>query len=118
MSLLRSSKIFAGRHSRIPLKPDAEIFAEAKSAYESGAFRYCMVFAGRGPSDRRIEHLANLIRQIKAQYPIEVCVSAGLMNKEKAQILKNAGLDRLNHNLNTSEKIIPMFVPHTLMPTV
>lgn len=90
-----------------PLKPDAEIFAEAKSAYESGAFRYCMVFAGRGPSERRTEHLANLIRQIKAQYPIEVCVSAGLMNKEKAQILKNAGLDRLNHNLNTSEKNYP-----------
>ncbi len=87
-----------------PLKPDAEILAEAKQAYESGAFRYCMVFAGRGPSDRRTEHLAKLIREIKAAYPIEVCVSAGLLDKAKAQILKDAGLDRLNHNLNTSEK--------------
>ncbi len=90
-----------------PIKPDAEILEEAKQAYESGAFRYCMVFAGRGPSEHRTQHLANLIRQIKSRYPIEVCVSAGLLTKEKAQILKNAGLDRLNHNLNTSEKNYP-----------
>lgn len=90
-----------------PLKPDAEILAEAKQAYESGAFRYCMVFAGRGPSERRTEHLAKLIRDIKTLYPIEVCVSAGLLDQSKAQILKDAGLDRLNHNLNTSEKHYP-----------
>ncbi|MCB9771836.1 MAG: biotin synthase BioB [Candidatus Omnitrophica bacterium] len=90
-----------------PIKPDAEILAEAKQAYESGAFRYCMVFAGRGPSTKRTEHLAKLIREIKATYPLEVCVSAGLLDREKAQVLKDAGLDRLNHNLNTSEKNYP-----------
>ena len=87
-----------------PLKPEAEILAEAKNAYEKGAHRYCMVFAGRGPSQSRTEHLADLIKKIKTQYSIEVCVSAGLLNKEKAKILKEAGLDRLNHNLNTSER--------------
>lgn len=90
-----------------PLKPDAEILAEAKAAFESGAFRYCMVFAGRGPSLRRTEHLARLIREIKSKYNIEVCVSAGLVDKPKAQILKDAGLDRLNHNLNTSKENYP-----------
>ena len=85
-----------------PLKPDQEILAEAKNAYEKGAFRYCMVFAGRGPSPRRVEHLACLIRDIKSQFPIQVCVSAGIMNEEATQKLKEAGLDRLNHNLNTS----------------
>jgi len=87
-----------------PVKSDEEILAEAKNAYHKGAHRYCMVFAGRGPSQGRTEHLANLIRTIKSQYPVEVCVSAGLLNQEKAKILKNAGLDRLNHNLNTSER--------------
>ncbi len=90
-----------------PLKPDAEILAEAKRAYESGAYRYCMVFAGRGPSQRRTEHLAKLIRQIKENYPIRICVSTGLLDREKAQILKEAGLDRLNHNLNTSRSHYP-----------
>lgn len=90
-----------------PLKPDAEILAEAQRAYEAGAHRYCMVFAGRGPSTTRVEHLARLIREIKSRYPIEVCVSAGLLDEPKAKVLAEAGLDRLNHNLNTSRELYP-----------
>ena len=87
-----------------PLKSDEEFLAEAKNAYEKGAHRYCMVFAGRGPSKGRVERLSNLIRKIKETYPLEVCVSPGLLDEEKAKTLKEAGLDRLNHNLNTSEE--------------
>lgn len=91
-----------------PLKSDAEILAEAKNACEKGAFRYCMVFAGRGPSATRVAHIARLIREIKAKYPpLQVCVSPGLLDEGKAKILKEAGLDRLNHNLNTSERNYP-----------
>jgi biotin synthase len=91
-----------------PLKSDEEILAEAKRAAEKGASCYCMVFAGRGPSSRRSEHLARIIRQIKSQYPsLDVCVSAGLLDEEKAHTLKEAGLDRLNHNLNTSARHYP-----------
>ncbi|HIM10876.1 TPA: biotin synthase BioB [Candidatus Poribacteria bacterium] len=89
------------------LKPDKEIIDEAERAYEAGAFRYCMVFAGRGPSKKRVEHLAKLIKDIKALFPIQVCVSTGFINKEDAQVLKEAGLDRLNHNINTSETNYP-----------
>ena len=89
------------------LKSDEEILAEAQQAYKNGAYRYCMVFAGRGPSQRRTEHLARLIRTIKDRYPLKICVSAGLLDDEKARILKEAGLDRLNHNLNTSEEHYP-----------
>jgi biotin synthase len=46
--------------------------------------------------------LARLVRTIKDRYPIEVCVSAGLLDESKAKLLADAGLDRLNHNLNTS----------------
>ena len=90
-----------------PLKPDAEILAEAERAYESGAYRYCIVMSGRGPSQKRVGHLAELIRAVKARYPIEVCLSAGLIDSEAARTLKDAGLDRLNHNLNTSETHYP-----------
>ncbi len=90
-----------------PIKPDDEILDEAKRAYEAGAFRYCMVFSGRGPSKKRVERLADLVQKIKATYPIEVCVSAGLMTDDGAAVLKAAGLDRLNHNLNTSEAHYP-----------
>jgi biotin synthase len=90
-----------------PIKSDDEIMAEAKHAYESGAFRYCMVFAGRGPTIQRVQKLSALIRQIKETYPIEVCLSPGLLTQEATDMLKGAGLDRLNHNLNTSESYYP-----------
>lgn len=90
-----------------PIKTNAEFMAEAHNAYKKGAHRYCMVFAGRGPSMSRTETLAKLIKQIKEKYPIEICVSAGLLDENKARILKEAGLDRLNHNLNTSERHYP-----------
>jgi len=83
-------------------KNEEEILAEARQAYESGAYRYCMVYAGRHPSKARTERIAKLVRSIKTRYPIEVCVSAGIMNENDTRILKQAGLDRLNHNLNTS----------------
>ena len=89
------------------IKSDAEILAEARCAYESGAYRYCMVFAGRGPSKKQVEHLAKWIKEIKSRYPIQACLSAGLIDSGKAQTLKAAGLDRLNHNLNTSEAHYP-----------
>ena len=90
-----------------PVKSDREILAEAQNAYEKGAYRYCMVFAGRGPTRGRVEHLAQLIRTIKSRFPIEICVSTGLLDTDKAKILKDAGLDRLNHNLNTSQRYYP-----------
>lgn len=87
-----------------PMKSDEEIMAEAKRAADAGAFRYCMVFAGRGPSDKRVDRLANLVKEIKNKYPLEVCVSPGLLKAGQAKTLKEAGLDRLNHNLNTTEE--------------
>lgn len=87
------------------LKGEDELLSEAKKAYESGAHRYCMVFSGQGPSDKRIESVCSTIRKIKENYPLELCLSAGIMNDTQTQKLKDAGLDRLNHNLNTSENM-------------
>jgi len=87
-----------------PMKTDAQIMQEAEMAYNSGAFRHCLVFSGKGPTQERIEHLAGLIKEMKQKFhPMQVCVSPGFINKSQAQILKEAGLDRLNHNLNTSQ---------------
>lgn len=88
------------------LKSDEEMFQEARGAYSKGAYRYCMVYAGRGASQERIERLSRLIRRIKQEFPQnEICVSTGLVNAHGALELKKAGLDRLNHNLNTSESM-------------
>ena len=58
-------------------KSDSEIMAEAEQAYEAGAHRYCMVYAGRGKNQKRAAKIAKLVTSIKEKYPIEVCVSAG-----------------------------------------
>jgi biotin synthase len=88
---------------KYPLKSDEEIFAEAENAAREGASRYCMVLSGRGPGPERTKKLAELVRNIKSRYPLEICISAGLVDDEGAAALADAGLDRLNHNLNTSE---------------
>jgi biotin synthase len=90
-----------------PWKPKEELVAEARAAHAAGAFRYCMVASGRGPTDRQIEFLADAVRAIRAEVPVRICVSVGLLDEQKARALKAAGVDRLNHNLNTSERRYP-----------
>ena len=85
------------------IKSDSEILEGAERASRSGAFRYCMVLSGRGPDGNRVEHMARLVRRIKADFPLQVCLSAGFIDQKMALALKEAGLDRYNHNLNTSE---------------
>lgn len=89
------------------LKPVAELLAEARAASEAGASRYCIVMSGRGPSPKRVQQLAQVIHAVKTEYPMEVCLSVGLLDAAGARVLKAAGLDRLNHNLNTSEAYYP-----------
>ncbi len=92
---------------KYPIKSDAEILAGAERAARAGATRYCLVLSGRGPSLERTRRLAGIIRSVKERFPIEVCLSAGLLGEEHAAILAEAGLDRLNHNLNTSASHYP-----------
>ena len=88
------------------LKPVDDIVADAANAKASGAFRFCMALSGRGPSDADIDHMSQAITRIK-DMGLRTCLSAGLLDREKADRLKDAGLDRLNHNLNTSEAHYP-----------
>ncbi len=96
------------KDSKVPIekytkKDEDQILKEAENAYQKGAYRYCMVFSGRGPSQKRVAFLSNVIKKIKSNFPIEVCLSPGLISKEDAKLLADSGLDRYNHNLNTSE---------------
>ncbi|MFM8540639.1 MAG: biotin synthase BioB [Nitrospira sp.] len=79
----------------------------ARRAAASKAQRYCVVISGRGPSDREIEAIADAVRAVKREIPIQVCCSMGLLNESQARALKTAGVDRINHNLNTSEAYHP-----------
>ncbi len=75
----------------------------ARRAISAKAQRYCVVISGRSPLDREIANIAEAVRAIKRDTPIQICCSLGLLTEEQAGQLKAAGVDRINHNLNTSE---------------
>lgn len=82
----------------------------AEKAKAAGAVRYCIVNSGRGPTNKEIQQIADAVREIRAKVGINICCSLGLMNEEKARTLKEAGVGRINHNLNTSRQHHPDIV--------
>lgn len=88
---------------RYNLLPQKQMIDGARQAAASKAQRYCIVISGRSPLDREIDEIAGAVRCIKQEIPIQICCSLGLMNEAQAKRLKAAGVDRVNHNLNTSE---------------
>lgn len=76
----------------------------ARAAQETGARTYCIVASGRGPTNREVEHVAGAVERIKAETGMHICACLGLLKPEQAGRLKAAGVDRINHNLNTSRR--------------
>ena len=87
-----------------PMKPVDELVAGARNAYAAKAKRYCMVTATRGPSQRDLDTICEAATKIKAEMNIELCASLGILTEAKAQRLAASGVDRFNHNLETSER--------------
>ena len=97
------SSISTAPIDRYALVEPREMLEAARRAAKSKAQRYCVVISGRSPLDREIEEISKAVRQIKEELPIQVCCSLGLLTAPQAKSLKSAGVDRINHNLNTSE---------------
>lgn len=98
------SKISKAAIEKYPMVTREKLVEGAKRAKNAMAKRFCIVTAGRGPTSREIDFLTGAVRQIVDEVGIKVCVSAGLMDEAKARALREAGVDQLNHNLNTSER--------------
>lgn len=80
-----------------------EILAGAKRAAELNAGTYCIVASGRGPTDRELDIVIDSVKEIKAKHEhMTVCACLGLLKSDQASRLKEAGVDRYNHNINTS----------------
>ncbi len=92
---------------RYTLETVEELVEGARKAHAMRAKRYCMVTATRGPSARELETVCEAVRRIKAEMDIEICTSLGLLLPGQAEALAEAGVDRFNHNLETSERYYP-----------
>jgi biotin synthase len=86
---------------------DEELLAGAAAAAEPRAKTYCIVPSGRQPSEAALVAIERVVPQIKQTHRLSVCVSPGLLTEPQAARLKRCGVDRVNHNLNTSERFYP-----------
>jgi biotin synthase len=78
------------------------ILEGAKRAHDLNVGTYCIVASGRGPSNKDIDHVVEAVKEIKESYGLKICACLGLLKPEQAKRLKEAGVNRYNHNINTS----------------
>lgn len=76
----------------------------ARDAHQRGAGELCLVVAVRGPSTKLLERVCEAVRLIKAQFPLRVAVSLGILREDQLQRLVEAGVDKVNHNLESSRR--------------
>jgi biotin synthase len=77
------------------------VLAEARTARQAGAQRFCMGAAWRSPKDRDLDAVCAMVEGVKA-LGLETCVTLGMLERGQARRLKQSGLDYYNHNLDTS----------------
>ncbi len=101
------SKVSEAEIPRYNLLNEARLMEGARAAAERKAATYCLVISARGPTDREIDAVTQIVPKIKAAYDLNVCACLGLLTPEHAQRLKDCGVDKVNHNLNTSRRFYP-----------
>ncbi|MBA4493852.1 biotin synthase BioB [Paenactinomyces guangxiensis] len=74
----------------------------AREALSRKVGTYCIVASGRGPTERELEEVIAAVKEIKHEMKMKVCACLGILKEDQAKRLKEAGVDRYNHNLNTS----------------
>ncbi len=80
----------------------ASVRDAARKAKDAGATRFCLGAAYRGPKDRQVEQIGEMIREVR-ELGLETCATLGLLTENQAEALADSGLDYYNHNLDTSE---------------
>ena len=93
-----------------PFLDTDEVLAAAAETAALGASEFCIVLAVRGPDERIMARIVDLVPQIEASTGLNVAVSAGILTRVQARELAAAGVHRYNHNLETSRSFFPQVV--------
>ncbi len=86
-----------------PLLSVEEVYKAALKAKENGATRFCIVTSGRSEQGEDFEKILEMIKAVSKIPDIHCCASLGLLNEEQIKKIKEAGVERFNHNINTSK---------------
>ena len=78
-----------------------QVVAAAQCAKENGATRFCMGAAWRGPKQRDLDKVVEMITAVRG-LGMETCATLGMLKDGQAEQLKTAGLDYYNHNIDTA----------------
>ena len=81
--------------------PVADVVEAARAAKNKGATRFCMGAAWRGPKQKDLDKVIDMIKAVR-DLGMETCATLGLLKEGQAQQLREAGLDYYNHNLDTA----------------
>lgn len=98
------SKVSEAEIPRYNILSRDKILECARIAAERKARTYCIVISARGPNEREMRAVTTLVPEIKQQFDLKICACLGLLTPDQAQELKACGVDRVNHNLNTSDR--------------
>jgi biotin synthase len=97
------SKIATSEIPRYNLLSSDKLLDGARVAAERRSKTFCIVISGRAPNQREMQAITQIVPRIKEQFDLKICACLGLLTPEQARELKACGVDRVNHNLNTSE---------------
>jgi biotin synthase len=101
------SKVSDAEIPRYNLLNAEKLLDGARLAHQRGSKTFCIVISARAPNEREIGAVTEIVPRIKEQFGLNVCACLGLLTAEHAQRLKACGVDKVNHNLNTSERFYP-----------
>ena len=90
-----------------PLLDSDTIVEQAHYNDDRGVLRYSIVTSGKALNDAEIENVCQSIRRIKEETNVKVCVSFGLLNAKQFEKIKQAGVERVHNNLETSRNNFP-----------
>jgi biotin synthase len=85
-----------------PFLDTDEVLAAARETAELGASEFCIVLAVRGPDERTLERILELVPLVRQETGLNVAVSAGILTEDQARRLGEGGVHRYNHNLETA----------------
>lgn len=90
----------------VPLVDEDIVIEKAREAKSLGARRFCIVTSGRKPSGVELERIAGMVSRVRGEGLLP-CATLGLLGKPELEALRDAGLHRYHHNIETSRRFFP-----------
>jgi biotin synthase len=98
------SSVSTAEIEKYPFMAREKILAAAERAAKLNVGTFCMVISGRAPGGRVFDKVLDAVREVKARHNMHICACLGLLTEDHVRRLEEAGVDQVNHNLNSSQR--------------